>query len=91
MTRKEIEKMCKKRMKAGKAKYGEFDPAKYKGDLIEETLEELIDAINYLRMLTAVYDEDESSYTVRDFFKLMSAEEQIIETIIEKVVEKARK
>ena len=41
---------CMARMEMGEKKYGKYDPSSDTRDLLKETSEELLDAINYLHM-----------------------------------------
>ncbi len=42
---------CLKKMEAGSMKYGEYDPDTDTRDLVEEAIEELHDAVNYIGMM----------------------------------------
>ena len=48
---KQIEKDCNKKMKAGQAQHGEYDPETDKRDFFDEILEELYDSVNYHKMM----------------------------------------
>ena len=48
---KQIEKDCNKKMKAGQAEHGEYDPETDQRDWYDEQIDELIDMINYAKMM----------------------------------------
>lgn len=47
---KQIEKDCNKKMKAGQAEHGEYNPETDDRDFFDEMIEELMDAVNYSKM-----------------------------------------